>query len=77
MKAEVTMSNPSSDSAARTKKKTFTPKKQKNFKVSLKYEGMSLKEESEPRTIAELKKEVCAINMVCIMINTATQAAMS
>lgn len=55
LKAEVTMSNSSSDSTARTKK-TFTPKTE-NFKVSLKYEGMSLKEESEPRTIAELKRK--------------------
>jgi hypothetical protein len=49
------MSNPSSDSTAQ-KKKTFSPKPE-NYKVSLKYEGMSLKEECENRSIAELKRK--------------------
>jgi hypothetical protein len=50
------MSNPSSDATPTRTKKTFAPKPE-NFKVSLKYEGMSLKEESENRTIAELKRK--------------------
>ena len=54
-KAGVFMSNPSSDSTAQ-KKKIFSPKPE-NYKVSLKYEGMLLKEENEHRSIAELKRK--------------------
>jgi len=49
------MSNSSSESVTRTKK-TFVPKAD-NFKVSLKYEGMSLKEEDKRHSIEELKRK--------------------
>lgn len=49
------MSNPSSDSTAQ-KKKIFSPKPE-NYKVSLKYEGMLLKEANEHRSIVELKRK--------------------
>jgi hypothetical protein len=48
------MSNSSSESVTRTKK-TFVPKTD-NFKVSLKYEGMSLKEDKR-HSIEELKRK--------------------
>ncbi len=66
------MTNTAAKPATVTKLK-FTPNME-NFKVSLSYEGLSIKKSNEGKIDHSVKsRPICAINMGLIRTNTATK----